>query len=123
MAVQYKSILKPTMPLSPPKPIPPHGTIRTRSPAKHRDKSSPATPLSKHPVNPSQPEGLFGTQQSDRSGGTSNEATSPLLQTSPGFSRTRVAVRTEEQQQQAAAEERERQDLISRKDARRKSLG
>lgn len=34
----------------------------------------------------------------------------------------RVAIRTEEEQQ-AAAREREQQDLVARKDARRKSLG
>ena len=122
MAVQYKSILKPTIPLSPPKPIPPHGTLR-RSPSKPKDKSSPATPR-KNSVHSSQPEDLSAIRQGDRSAKSSNEATVPLLHTSPGRSQTRVAVRTEEQQQQqVATEERERQDLISRKDARRKSLG
>lgn len=120
MAVQYKSILKPTLPLSPPKPIPPLGTVRTRSPAKPKDKLSPATPRTK---NSAQPEDLFAIQQGDRSTSTSSEAAAPLLHTSPGRSQTRVAVRTEEQQQQAATEERERQDLVSRKDSRRKSLG
>ena len=123
MAVQYKSILKPTIPLSPTKPIPPHGTVRTRSPAKAKDKSSPATPRTKNPVNPSQPEDLVATPQGERSVRISNDAAVPPLHTSPGRCQTRVAVRTEEQQQQAATEERERQILISRKDARRKSLG
>ena len=35
---------------------------------------------------------------------------------------TRIAVRTEEEQQ-AAAREREKQDILERRDARRKSLG
>ena len=35
----------------------------------------------------------------------------------------RVAIRTEEEQQEAAVKERERQVLLERRDARRKSLG
>lgn len=123
MAVQYKSILKPTIPLSPPKTIPPHSAVRMRSPAKSKDKSSPVTPRTKNLANLSQPEDLFAIPQSDRSARISNEPTAPRLHTSPGRSQTLIAVRTEEQQQQAVTEERERQALISRKDARRKSLG
>ena len=48
--------------------------------------------------------------------------TRQTVSTSPGRAQTRVAVRTEEEQQ-AAVLERERQDLIARKDARRRSLG
>ena len=127
MAVQYKSILKPTIPLSPPKPIPPHGTVRTKSAAKPKDKSSPATPRAKNSVKPIQPKELVAIPQNDCSAEISSEATVSLSHTSQGHCETRVAVRTEEQQQQqqqqAATEERERQILISRKDARRKSLG
>lgn len=47
---------------------------------------------------------------------------SPQKTDSPSRSPTRVAVRTEEEQQ-AAAKERERQEMLSHKDARRKSLG
>lgn len=46
----------------------------------------------------------------------------PSVLASPDHGQKRIAVRTEEQQQ-ATVEERERQEMLARKDARRKSLG
>ena len=120
-----KSILKPTIPLSPPKPIPPHALARGRSPNKSR--SSPSK-IPK-PVVPFESigEGVATVIGVDR---LSNpfEGSSPGTRHSDG--NTRVALRTEEEQQLAAKEreenarrEFEKKEILERRDARRKSLG
>lgn len=121
-----KSILKPTIPISPPKPIPPHSGSRRTSPNKTKSKTTPeksqSTSLldasvwkSSNPTNASNlsPSPLKGSVES-------NLAQSSI--SSPSRHRTRVAVRTEEEQQ-AAAKDREQQEALDHKNARRKSLG
>lgn len=108
-----KSILKPTIPLSPPKAIPPHNGVRKASPGKARASRTPERSPGKPSVNRSSGlENPFGTFPT-RAGAKSQ---------SPSRSPARVALRTEEEQQ-AAVKERERQELLAHKDARRKSLG
>ena len=121
-----RSILKPTIPLSPPKPIPPYPNSRELSPAKSKNGLSPK----KSPRRSPKKEELEGTARSLgdlRQSGLENlpnpfdEASNQAADNKPS-QETRVAVRTEEQQQ-AAAKERERKELVERRDARRKSLG
>ena len=112
-----KSILKPTIALSPPKMIPPHSTARKASPGKANVRRTPEKASRLSPKKST----VSGSQS------LSNPfAPSPRLAVgntlSPSRSPTRVAVRTEEEQQ-AAAKERERQEAMAHKDARRKSLG
>ncbi|KAI4138676.1 MAG: hypothetical protein L6R39_006668, partial [Caloplaca ligustica] len=131
-ATIVKSILKPTIALSPLKPIPPHSSPR-------KQPTSPRKPLSKG--SPEKPK--KGTQEgflidiSDGSnginapasalsnpfGGISPKRGASAKATPPLESQNVVAVRTEEEQQ-AAARQREQQekDVAARKDARRKSL-
>ena len=110
---QFKSILKPTIPLPPPKNIPPHNAVGRASPGK----SSQAAPAGKSPRR----------TPADTSTEPSQSLPNPFetslaLGSAESQSPTRVAVRTEEEQQ-AAARERERQEMLAHKDARRKSLG
>ena len=101
-----KSILKPTIPLSPLKTIPPRIAPSTESLKRNDGQKSPEKfpRRSPNPSNAKSPEhGSVNTL-------------------SPSSSRARVALRTEEQQQ-AAAKEKERQEVLAHKDARRKSLG
>lgn len=120
-----KSILKPTIPLSPPKPIPPHASARGRSPNKSR--SSPSKiPI---PVAPSEPTVCVAASV------TGVERLSNPFENSSSGARhsdgnTKVALRTEEEQQLAAKEreensrrELEKKEILERRDARRKSLG
>ncbi|MCJ1251136.1 hypothetical protein MMC30_008367 [Trapelia coarctata] len=117
-----KSILKPTIPLSPPKQIPPRSTSRKSSPTKTHNGLSPR----KSP----QKDGLGGAAQNSsslRQSGLEN-LPNPFDEPAGGIPTekdlsegTRIAVRTEEEQQ-AAAREREKQDILERRDARRKSL-
>ena len=113
-----KSILKPTIPLSPPKAIPPHSRVRNNSPGKANVRQTPEKSPRKSPAK---------KQAEDATQGLPNPfQTSPMLKfsnsRSPARSPTRIAVRSEEEQQ-AAAIERERQEKLANRDARRKSLG
>ena len=105
-----KSILKPSIPLSPPKPIPPHPNSRKGSP-RAKAGSSPARP---------------GSASTNGQSGLRNSA-SPFGRGSPrkngeaNGNQSSVELKTEEQQQ-AEARERERKEAIERRDARRKSL-
>ena len=113
-----KSILKPTITLSPPKAIPPHSRVRNNSPGKANMRQTPEKSPRKSPAK---------KQVEDATQGLSNPfQTSPMLKfsnsRSPARSPTRIAVRSEEEQQ-AAAKERERQEKLANRDARRKSLG
>jgi len=110
---QVKSILKPTIPLSPPKAIPPHKGEQKASPGKASASRTPEKSPAKSSVDQSSglPNPFEGSPT--RAGPKSY---------SPNRSPARVALRTEEEQQ-AAAKERERQELLAHKDARRKSLG
>ena len=125
-----KSILKPTIPLTPPKPIPPHASARKRSPGKST--RSPSKQIPPSSLNDSS--SLSGAPQD---GGIAIagadklanpfEASFAIAQQEQDM---RVPLRTEEEQQ-AAAEEREeterreleKKDILERRDARRKSLG
>ena len=113
-----KSILKPTITLSPPKAIPPHSRVRNNSPGKANVRQTPEKSPRKSPTK---------KQAEDATQGLPNPfQTSPMLKfsnsRSPARSPTRIAVRSEEEQQ-AAAKERERQEKLASRDARRKSLG
>ena len=122
MVVQYKSILKPTVPLSPPKIIPPHNSAQTALPTKSKHKPSPRKSRMESLVDTPESEDVLLFSQGHDAGDHRVGVTLPSVLASPDHGRTRVAVRTEEQQQ-AALEERERQEMLARKDARRKSLG
>jgi hypothetical protein len=115
-----RSILKPSFPLSPPKPIPPHSGARKPSPKKgNSPRKSPSkannTDSARGESNPRQsglenlPDPFDGAQRGN--GGAQDE-----------LSPTRVALRTEEEQQ-AAARERAKKEATERRDARRMSLG
>ncbi|KAL6716387.1 hypothetical protein ACLMJK_005953 [Lecanora helva] len=107
-----KSILKPTIALSPPKAIPPHSRARKSSPSKENIRRTPEKSPGRSPSKHSQ-NGLQGL--------SNPFAASPKVPRSPTQSPIRVAVRTEEEQQ-AAAKEREKQEALAYKEARRKSL-
>ncbi|MCJ1438218.1 hypothetical protein MMC27_007605 [Xylographa pallens] len=120
-----RSILKPTIPLSPPKQIPPHPNSRKSSPTKSRTGFSPKKSPRKSPHKGDIKETARDSGGLRQSGletlpnpfdEVSNQAADNELS-----QETRIALRTEEQQH-AAAKERERKDLIERRDARRKSL-
>ncbi|MCJ1285991.1 hypothetical protein MMC26_005333 [Xylographa opegraphella] len=120
-----RSILKPTIPLSPPKQIPPHPNSRKSSPAKSRTGFSPKKSPRKSPQKGDVKETPRSSEALRQSGvetlpnpfnEVSNQATDNELS-----QETRIALRTEEEQQ-AAVKERERKELIERRDARRKSL-
>jgi len=122
---QIKSILKPTIPLSPPKQIPARVSTRT-SPRKTDNGPTPEQSQNGSLIDTSIPTpttGLLGPDVLPNPFGGPPEATdnTPHLHF-PVQGQTRVAVRTEEEQQEAA-KERARQDVIAHKDARRKSLG
>ena len=113
-----KSILKPTITLSPPKAIPPHSRVRNNSPGKANVRQTPERSPRKSPAK---------KQAEDATQGLPNPfQSSPMLNfsnsRSPTRSPTRIAVRSEEEQQ-AAVKERERQEKLASRDARRKSLG
>jgi len=113
LPAQVKSILKPTLPLSPPKAIPPHSNGRKGSPRKANAQRTPDRSPARSAGN-----GSEGPPNPFEGSPTRTAAKSQ----SPSRSPSRVALRTEEEQQ-AAAKERERQELLAHKDARRKSLG
>lgn len=113
-----KSILKPTIALSPPKVIPPHNQARITSPGKAngrqtQEKSPRKSPAKKQADNAAQ--GLPNPFETSPTAAASKPR-------SPARSPTRIAVRSEEEQQ-AAAKERERLEILANRDARRKSLG
>lgn len=115
---QIKSILKPTIPLSPPKAIPPHNEARKApSPTKSKAQRTPEKSPMRSPVK-SAGKGSRGSLDPFKA--------SPASPTKEARSSSRlparIAVRTEEEQQ-AAAKERERQEMLAHKEARRKSLG
>ncbi|KAL9005822.1 MAG: hypothetical protein Q9188_001404 [Gyalolechia gomerana] len=131
-ATFVKSILKPTIPLSPPKQIPLH----------HNAQKPPGSPQ-KSPRKGSPEKGRKNAQEGfliDTSDGTDSNAppevalSNPVRSISPqlgaaltGVSSSQslslVAVRTEEEQQAAAREREQSEKVVSaRKDARRKSL-
>ena len=97
-----RSILKPTIALSPPKPIPLHPNQRKSSPVRG------GSPRGKD-LQQSGMENLPNPFEDSASQNTADKDS------------TRVAVHTEEEQQ-AAARERDRKEAIERRDARRKSL-
>lgn len=112
-----KSILKPTIALSPPKVIPPHNQARITSPGKAngrqtQEKSPRKSPAKKQADNAAQ--GLPNPFETSPTAAASKPR-------SPARSPTRIAVRSEEEQQ-AAAKERERLEILANRDARRKSL-
>ncbi|KAI9879596.1 MAG: hypothetical protein M1830_008046 [Pleopsidium flavum] len=130
IAPVVKSILKPTIPLSPPKPIPPHTAARKRSPSK-----IPLSPSKRNqargPVNSSDPDEAI--QKDAASVTEANRLSNPFEGSSVIAQQqeqdTRVALRTEEEQQAAVKEreekerrELEKKDILGRRDARRKSL-
>ena len=113
-----KSILKPTIALSPPKVIPPHNPARNGSPGKANGRQKPEKSPRKSPAKKladSATQGLPNPFETFPTPGASKPR-------SPARSPTRIAVRSEEEQQ-AAAKERERQEILANRDARRKSLG
>lgn len=112
LPTSVKSILKATIPLSPPRRIPPHASLQRASPSKTHNA---AIWKNSNPVSGSN--GLPNPFEIP----TSLTNSTPNLM-SPSESETRVAVRSEAEQQ-AAAKERERQEVLAHKDARRKSLG
>ncbi|KAI4137815.1 MAG: hypothetical protein LQ341_004975, partial [Variospora aurantia] len=130
-ATLVKSILKPTIPLSPPKQIPPHSGARKflASPQKSPRQASPQK------QNRGPQEG-FLIDTSDLSNGATIPkmalpnpigGLSPKRGLAPDAAAAQVpnlvAVRTEEEQQQAARQrEQQEKDVSARKDARRKSL-
>ncbi|SLM37356.1 Spc7 kinetochore protein domain [Lasallia pustulata] len=121
-----KSILKPTISLSPPKQIPPHSSARSGSPAKTRRSISPkkTTGLDTQANGMVDDRGppVTGAEVLPNPFGTPVE-TNLTTQSPPSelAQEMRVAVRTEEEQQ-AAAKERQKQEVLARRDARRKSL-
>ncbi|KAL8698003.1 MAG: hypothetical protein Q9224_002054, partial [Gallowayella concinna] len=134
-----KSILKPTVALSPPKQIPPHPNAR-RQPQSPRKQPPPSPTKSPRQRSPEKQrnvpqEGIL----IDVSDGTDGLASSRLLLPNPfgdmspkrgakaGLDhspqvQSLVAVRTEEEQQEAARDRERRDQGNARKDARRKSL-
>ncbi|KAL8646830.1 MAG: hypothetical protein Q9226_006696, partial [Calogaya cf. arnoldii] len=133
-----KSILKPTIALSPPKQIPPHPNARRQPQSPRKQPPSPTkSPRKRTPEKQrsSSQEGFL----IDTSDGTNGVASSEVAIPNPfsGSSLRRsggadlsslsqaqnlVAVRTEEEQQEAARERERREKDNARKDARRKSL-
>ena len=105
-----KSILKPTISLSPPKQIPPHPNSRKSSPAKGKAGGSPARSPSKRNLRQS---GLDNVPNPFNDSSNNTDA---------GKGTTSVNLRTEEEQQ-AASREKEKKEILERRDARRKSLG
>ena len=112
-----KSILKPSVSLSPLKPIPSRGRSGSASPSKN---GRPRTPEAS-PTKSSKGSTVIGEAQPSGSRMKSPSKSPSQIQPQTR-SPARVAVRTEEEQQ-AAAREKERQDVLAHKDARRKSLG
>lgn len=117
---QYKSILKSTIPLSPPKAIPPRTVTRISSPVKSRRTVTPEKVQEGLLIDVSTPKDSLTVSKG-------HDLLNPFgdpFDSVPGASQDhgRVAIRTEEEQH-AAAKERQQQDIVARKDARRKSLG
>ncbi|KAL9102220.1 MAG: hypothetical protein Q9163_002602 [Psora crenata] len=112
---EVKSILKPTISLSPLKKIPPRNASRAGSPRKIGRKTSEASP-ERAPIRSPAKEDISIDENrfnSPSNGAATRHPSSP----SPAL----VTLRTEEEQQ-AAASEKERQEMLAHKDARRKSL-
>ena len=110
-----KSILKPTIPISP---------MRRNSPLTKPRNMSPKKPTPDTMQNDWKTSKFLA--ESNRMPDPSEEPSQPISSVSgllsPSQYRTRIFVRSEEEQQ-AAAKERERHELLAQKEARRKSLG
>ena len=116
-----RSILKPTIPLSPPKQIPPHIRKQKGSPGKVKQSLSP-----KKKSNDDLLVDISVPSETPHQSGLENVPNpfqEPVEVEQEPSQEMRVAIRTEEEQQEAATKERERQVLLERRDARRKSLG
>ena len=120
MGVQYKSILKPTGTLSLPTSNSEQSNARIMSPSRSKDKSSPGKSYTRRSVGSPKAVDILSILGDEESTEVLGKERSRTESESSGHGRTRVAVRTEEQQQAA---EREREEILARKDARRKSLG
>ena len=122
---QVKSILKPAIPLSPPKQIPPHSSTRRTSPAKSKPRLIPEKASEGFLIDTSVPDNgvsLSGSALPNPFGDSPPKSPTKKVSHSPSRSQTKIAIRTEEEQQ-AAAREKERQEILAHRDARRKSLG
>lgn len=131
-ATFVKSILKPAIPLSPPKQIPPHLSVR-KIPTSPQKPSRQTSPQKRNRG----PQEGFLIDTSDLSNSVAIPklalpnpfgGLSPKRGLAPDAAAAQVpnlvAVRTEEEQQQAARQrEQQDKDVSARKDARRKSLG
>ncbi|KAI4273785.1 MAG: hypothetical protein L6R38_006247, partial [Xanthoria sp. 2 TBL-2021] len=133
-----KSILKPTIALSPPKQIPPHPNERRQPQSPRKQPPSPTkSPRKRTPESQrsSTQEGMLIDTSDGTNGAPSLEVALPnpfsgssLRRSGSGDlsslsqAQSLVAVRTEEEQQEAARERERREKDIARKDARRKSL-
>ncbi len=118
-----RSILKPTVPLSPPKQIPPHTGSRKSTPTKTQNGLSPRKSPQKGGLgNANQHSGSLRQSGLENIPNPFDESIAADPAEKDLSEGTRIAVRTEEEQQ-ATAREREKQDILERRDARRKSLG
>ena len=112
-----KSILKPSIRLSPSKAIPSRNTAGIRSPGQTNSHETPTKSPKKSPKDSATKGKLDGSERTF--GSPSRGSTQNVMPSTPP---ARVALRTEEEQQ-AAVKEKEQQEMLAHKDARRKSLG
>ncbi|KAL8997937.1 MAG: hypothetical protein Q9169_002930 [Polycauliona sp. 2 TL-2023] len=133
-----KSILKPTIALSPPKQIPPHSNARRQPQSPRKQPPSPTkSPRKRSPEKQrsSSQKGILIDFSDSTNGVTSSGPPPPNPFSGSSLRRSGaadlgsssqaqslVAVRTEEEQQDAARERERREKDSARKDARRKSL-
>ncbi|KAL8778276.1 MAG: hypothetical protein Q9213_007496, partial [Squamulea squamosa] len=133
-----KSILKPTIALSPPKQIPPHSSARRKPQSPRKQPPSPTKSPRKRTLEGqrnSTQEGLLIDFSDGYDGVAASTATvsNPFSGSSlrrsdvadlnaPAQAQNFVAVRSEEEQQEAARERERQEKDDARKDARRKSL-
>ena len=123
LASAVKSILKPTIPLSPPKQIPPHPNSKKSSPGKAKTETSPRkSPNKGKSDDNTRPSAVLRQSGEENLPNPFDETKRDATAKEDHSQETRVAVRTEEEQQ-AAIKERERKEMIERRDERRKSLG
>lgn len=117
-----KSILKPTVSISPVRRHSPRAKSRGQSPKKSTPEKMQNDPRYDLPVRNNSKSLAESTSMLDHLDGSSGHISSKSGLVSPSQYRTRIVVRSEEEQQ-AAAKERERHELLAHKEARRKSLG
>lgn len=109
--------------MSPPKQIPPHSNSCKSSPSKAQNDLSPRKSPQKGGLGTAtQGSGNFRQSGLENLPNPFDEPAAGVLAEKDLSEGTKIAVRTEEEQQ-AAAREREKQDVLERRDARRKSLG